>query len=156
MYITRKKTVAVALIATGIVILLLSFLLCGDDFIMISIIGIVTFFTISCFLPETKPLKFLSRGSSLTLVGYFTYLALKEMVRNQGAYTIGDDSMPILLPIIMTTLLPIILGVLAYWLSVFTIRGFHVKADYEGFNVRTETEEQNSSHQSTTRSESKF
>ena len=89
--------------------------------------GSIVFFAVACFLPETRPVTFLSRRSSLGLVGLFLWMAGSQFLLEHPI-----DSNWVQTPIQRLTIEvvgPVLLGVVSYWLSVFLIRGFRAIPD---------------------------
>lgn len=101
------------------------------------IVGSAAFFMVACFLPETKRTTFLSRRSSLGLVGLFIWLAADQAFMHEHWLLGSIDN-----PMVSSTLdvgLPIILALGGYWLSIYLIRGFRAQPEYN--NRRGEQDE---------------
>ena len=112
-------------------------------------IGAAAFFVVSCFLPETRRVTFLSRRSALGLVGFFIWIASNQYLRQHPSYLDGLGSH--LLRSTIKVSLPILLGVSIYWIAVFLIRGFRATPEYENSKG-----EQGVAPQPAARSESNF
>jgi len=96
---------------------------------MVFAVGSASFFIVACFLPELPKVTFLSRRSALGLVGLFVWLAVSDLLKNSSmVFTTIKNPIP---RSTMDMGLPIILGVASYWLSVFLIRGFRARPEYQ-------------------------
>ena len=99
-----------------------------DEMWMRCIIGGAAFFVVSCFLPETRRTTFLSRRSSLGLVGLFTWMAGGSLIYLHPLEPSTIDKS--ILHTMIEVAGPILLGVVAYLLSIFLIRGFRAMPEY--------------------------
>jgi hypothetical protein len=125
--LAHNKLVASLLVVAGFV----AWLVIGPIFAngwMRYIITSVVFFVVSCFLPETRRTTFLSRRSSLGLVGFFVWMAAADFMHLNPPepITIGIS----ILHSMFEVGGPISLGVAAYLLSIFLIRGFRATPEY--------------------------
>lgn len=126
--LARNKITASLLVVGGFVAWLFIGPIFGDRWMGYGI-GCAAFFIVGCFLPETRPITFLSRRSSLGLAGLFAWMVGNQILRDRPI-----DSTVIENPMIRSTLdvgIPILLGVVAYWLSIFLIRGFRATPEYD-------------------------
>ena len=126
--LAQNKLIASLLVMAGFVAWLASGTIFGVGWARY-IIGSAAFFIVACFLPETRRTTFLSRRSSLGLVGLFAWMAASQIL---SLYPI--DSTVFENPMLLATIdvgSPLLLGFLAYWLSVFLIRGFRASPEYD-------------------------
>jgi hypothetical protein len=126
--IASNRIAATLLIVSGFAAWLLVGPIFGDG-IGGYFIGAAAFFVVSCFLPETRRVTFLSRRSALGLVGFFVWIASSLYFRQYPRHVNGLG-IHLLRPTIEVAL-PILLGVGSYWLAVFLIRGFRAIPEYE-------------------------
>jgi hypothetical protein len=124
--IAYNRVTASLLIFSGIAVFVASVTILGIGW-MSNAIGCAVFFVVACFLPETCPVTFLSRKSSLGLVCFFSWMMGTEFLRYSES-----DFLAAVHPNIYSTIVlagPAFLGIFTYWISVFLIRGFRAKPE---------------------------
>ena len=92
-------------------------------------IGAVSFFCVACFLPERPEKSFYSRQSALGGVGLFSWLAVGHLPTffEWNFSSEGNLTAELLLFIGI----PALIAVGIFWFSLFAIRGFRAKPEYE-------------------------
>lgn len=92
--------------------------------------GMVIFFIIACFIPETKKVTLLSRQSVLTIIPFFVWTGSTIGFIKSPFVRILLEGKP-LLESVLNLLAPIILAAASYWGSLYLIRGFRAAPEYK-------------------------
>lgn len=93
------------------------------------LMGVAAFFIVACFLPEPRKTTFFSRRTAIGITAFFIWLAGNQYVMLHPSHATAITN-----PMWRDTVSiggPILSAFAVYWLSVFLIRGFRARPEYE-------------------------
>ena len=93
------------------------------DYALSYALGGVSFFLAGCFLPEYRKALLLSRKSAIGGMAFLFWLSARGYSQRFFPTTAETS--------FFTVLLPILIGVIAYWLAIFLIRGIRATPEYD-------------------------